>query len=304
MNDRDFTTAFTVDQTPEEVFAAINNVRGWWTGKPGVEGSTDTLGDEFTYRYEDVHYSKQKVTELIPGRKVVWLVLDANLGFTRDKAEWKGTKVTFEISRKGARTEVRFTHVGLVPEFECFDACSNAWGSYVMGSLWSLIANSKGATPREDTAVRPMNGHNFATAFTVDQAPEDVFAAIKNVRGWWSEEIEGSSDKVNGEFAYRYEDVHRCKIRVTELIPGKKVTWLVLDNYFNFTRDKSEWKGTEIIFEISEEGKTTELRFTHRGLVPEYECFDVCSNAWGSYIKGSLRSLIATGKGKPNQKNR
>lgn len=302
MSDRGFTTAFTVDQAPEEVFAAINNVRGWWTGKPGVEGSTDKVGDEFTYRYEDVHFSRQKVIELIPGRKVVWLVTDANLSFTRDKTEWKGTKVTFEISRKGARTEVRFTHVGLVPEFECFDACSNAWGSYVMSSLWGLIADGKGAPSRGGKADRPMNGHNFATAFTVDQSPEDVFAAVNNVRGWWSEEIEGRTDKLNSEFSYHYEDVHRSRIRVTELIPGRKIAWLVLDNYFNFTRDKSEWKGTEIAFEISKKGKKTELHFTHVGLVPEYECFDICSNAWGSYIRGSLRSLITTGKGKPNQK--
>jgi hypothetical protein len=80
------------------------------------------------------------------------------------------------------------------------------------------------------------------------------------------------------------------------------VVWLVLDNHFNFTEDKSEWKGTEITFEISKKGNQSEIRFTHLGLVPEYECFDICSNAWGSYLNGSLRSLIATGKGKPNQK--
>jgi hypothetical protein len=299
MSNRGYTTSFTVDQAPDEVFAAINNVRGWWTGKPGVEGKTDKLGDEFTYRYEDVHYSRQKVTELIPARKVAWLVTDANLNFTRDKGEWKGTKVIFEISRKGARTEVRFTHEGLVPEFECFNACSNAWGSYVMGSLWSLIANSKEPAPREDKA---MNSHDFSAAFTVDKAPEEVFAAINNVRGWWSEEIEGNTDKLNEEFAYHYKDVHRCRMRITESIPGKRVVWLVLDNYFNFTRDESEWKGTEIVFDVAAGGSKTELRFTHRGLVPEYECFDVCSNAWGSYIKGSLKSLITTGAGKPNKK--
>src|SRR5208283_2025593 len=73
MSHQNFTTTFTVDQTPEEAFAAINNVRGWWSGE--IEGSTEKLGDEFTYRYKDVHYSKQKITEVIPGKKVVWLVL-------------------------------------------------------------------------------------------------------------------------------------------------------------------------------------------------------------------------------------
>ena len=137
MNDENFTITFTVDQTPEEAFAAINNVRGWWSGE--IEGNTDRLGDEFTYRYDDVHRSKQKITELIPGRRVVWHVLEGYVNFTRDKTEWTSTDVTFDISRMGDKTQVRFTHVGLVPEYECFDSCSNAWGFYINRRLRSLI---------------------------------------------------------------------------------------------------------------------------------------------------------------------
>ena len=144
MTVQDFKTFFTVDQTPQEVFAAINKVRGWWSGKPGIEGSTDKLGDEFTYRYTPHHYSKQKVTEFIPGQKVVWLVVDAELNFVKDASEWKGTTITFDIAKKGDKTEIHFTHVGLVPDFECYSACSNAWNSIVNGSLRSLITTGKG----------------------------------------------------------------------------------------------------------------------------------------------------------------
>ena len=146
--------------------------------------------------------------------------------------------------------------------------------------------------------------NDFTSTFTVDQTPEQAFAAINNVRGWWSEEIEGPTDKLGAEFTYHYEDVHRCKMKITEFVPGKKVVWQVLDNNFNFTEDKTEWKGTKAIFEVSTKDGRTQLRFTHEGLVPEYECFNVCSNAWGSYINGSLRSLITTGKGQPNQKEK
>jgi hypothetical protein len=145
MKDQNFATAFTVDQTPEEAFAAVNNVRAWWSGK--IEGGTGELGDEFTYRYEPHHYSKQRITESIPGKKVVWLVLESRLNFVEDKNEWKGTTITFEIAKKGDKTEVHFTHAGLVPEVECYGACSNAWGSLINGSLRSLITKGVGEKP-------------------------------------------------------------------------------------------------------------------------------------------------------------
>ena len=141
---------------------------------------------------------------------------------------------------------------------------------------------------------------NYSTSFMVDQTPEAVFDAVNNVRAWWSEEIEGRTDEL-GMFKYHYQDIHRCTIQITELVPGKKVVWLVVDNFFNFVKDKSEWKDTKIVFEIARKGDESEVRFTHVGLVPAYECYEVCSDAWGTYINGSLRNLITTGEGQPNQ---
>ncbi len=149
MKGQNYTTSFAVDQTPEEAFAAINNVRGWWSGE--IEGSTNKLGDEWTYRYKDIHYSKQRITELVPGKKIAWLVLDSSLNFVEDKKEWNGTKITFGIAKKGSKTQVTFSHVGLVPEVECYDACSNAWGGYINSSLRNLITKGKGQpNPKEN----------------------------------------------------------------------------------------------------------------------------------------------------------
>ena len=142
MSDQSFASSFLVDQDPEEVFGAINNVRGWWSGD--IDGDTDKLGDEFTYRYEDVHYSKQRITKFVPNEKVVWLVLDSSLSFVKDKTEWNGTEISFDVSNKGDQTEVRFTHHGLVPEFECFDACSGAWSFYMKESLRNYISTGQG----------------------------------------------------------------------------------------------------------------------------------------------------------------
>ena len=142
------TLTITVDQTPEEAFAAINDVRGWWSGD--IEGGTGKLGDVWTYRYKDVHFSKQRITELVPGKRIVWLVLDSYLSFVKDKTEWNGTEIVFEIARKGGKTEVRFTHAGLVPAFECYGGCSGAWGFYIEDSLRKLIETGKGEpNPKE-----------------------------------------------------------------------------------------------------------------------------------------------------------
>jgi hypothetical protein len=150
MVSHNYSTAFTVDQSPEEAFDAINNVRAWWSGD--IEGRTDRVGEEWTYRYKDIHYSKQRITELVPGKKVVWLILDSHLDFVEDKTEWNGTKVTFDVSKKAGKTEVRFTHMGLVPEYECFNDCSNAWGSYINGSLRKLITKGKGQPNKKEEA--------------------------------------------------------------------------------------------------------------------------------------------------------
>jgi hypothetical protein len=147
-----------------------------------------------------------------------------------------------------------------------------------------------------------MRAKDYNTSFTVDQSPEEVFDAINNVRGWWSGEIDGRTDKLGAEFTYRYQDLHRSTQKITELARGKKVVWHVLDAKINFVKDKDEWNGTDIVFEIARKGDKTELRFTHVGLGPTIECYGKCAGAWGFYINESLRSLITTGRGDPNEK--
>jgi hypothetical protein len=295
-----YTTAFTVEQTPQEVFAAINNVRGWWS--QAVEGETDRLGAVFYYHYQDVHRCTFKITELVPGEKVVWHVLHNAFNFIQDKTEWTGTDVVFEIAPKGYQTEVRFTHVGLVPAYECYEVCANAWGSYISSSLRSLITTGAGQpNPIEEVVqqARQMREQNYTTSFTVDQSPQEVFAAVNNVRGWWSGDIEGETDRLGAEFRYRSGDLHDSTQKITEFVPGEKVVWHVVDSRINFVRDKTEWTGTDIIFEISRKNDRTELRFTHVGLAPAIECYDACSDAWGLYINRSLFTFITAGDAAP-----
>ena len=143
----DFTTSFLVDQSPKEIFNAITNVRGWWSGLHSEEiaGSANKLNDEFTFKAAGgAHYSKQKLVELIPDKKIVWLVTDSKLTFLKKEDEWTGTKISFEILQQGDKTQVRFTHLGLVPNFECYNGCSSTWPKYFENFQSSFVSSVNG----------------------------------------------------------------------------------------------------------------------------------------------------------------
>ena len=129
-----YTVTLLVDQTPNEAFEAIKNVRGWWSGlySEKIEGESDKPGDEFTILAGGgVHYTKQELVELLPDTKIVWLIADSKLTFVQDQTEWTGTKLQFEISKQGDKTKIVFTHIGLVPTFQCYDSCTPVWTQYM-----------------------------------------------------------------------------------------------------------------------------------------------------------------------------
>ncbi|RYZ54830.1 MAG: SRPBCC domain-containing protein [Sphingobacteriales bacterium] len=140
---QDFTTTIMVDQTPDEVYETILDVRSWWSGlyAETFTGSSEKIGDEFTFQAGGgAHHTKQRLTELEAGRKVVWLVTEANLSFTDKKDEWVGTKISFEIYPEAGRTRIVFTHLGLIPSFECYDSCAPAWTQYVQERLVAALS--------------------------------------------------------------------------------------------------------------------------------------------------------------------
>jgi len=303
MNSTDFTATLVIDQSPAEAFKAITNVRGWWS--EDIEGGTEKLNDEFSYHYKDIHACRIRLTEVIPNKKVVWHVLDNYFNFIEDKTEWKDTKVVFEISQADKKTQIRFTHVGLVPEYECFNICRDAWTSYINNSLRNLIETGKGKPKLKEGANPKVKGQHFHTNMTVHIPAHDAFECINNVTKWWTENLEGGTHKLNDEFTVRFGDVHYSKQKLVEFIPDKKVVWLITDSKLNFLKDKQEWNNTKICFELFSLGNQfTQVHFTHFGLVPEIECYDACSNAWSMYIQQSLHDLLTKGKGRPELKEK
>ncbi|MGE0931372.1 SRPBCC family protein [Peijinzhouia sedimentorum] len=146
MTSSDFTLTLLTDQSPNTVFQAINNVRAWWSGYYSEEfiGNTEELSDEFSFHAgEGLHFSKQKIVELTTNKKVVWLITESKLSFLEKTDEWTGTKVIFEISKEGDKTQLVFTHLGLTPQKECYNNCAPAWTQYLQNKLLQLINAEK-----------------------------------------------------------------------------------------------------------------------------------------------------------------
>ena len=300
MNNQSYSTSMTVDKSPKEVFNAINNVRGWWS--ENIEGDTDKAGSEWLYHYKDVHTCKIKVTELMPEKRIEWLVLENDFSFTQDKSEWRGNKMIFEIAEKGDKTQLTFTQVGLVPAYECYNVCNDAWTGFITKSLYDLIVAGKGGpTPKDKDGLfneelitkwklndhKPQDGYVFS--FESSKSPEAIFKVLLDVRAWWvglyNEQIEGSSNKLNEEFSFQAGGgMHYTKQKLVELEPNRKIVWLVTDSNLSFLQDPHEWTGTKIGFEVSQGWNKSKVTFFHQGLVRSIECYNQCTSAWAQYL--------------------
>lgn len=141
MTHDDFTQTLSLDATPEQVFDAILDVRAWWSGE--IDGDADRVGAEFVYRYPGMHRSTQRVTELVRGQRIVWHVVDAELTFVDDTDEWRGSDIVFELRRRDGATELRFTHVGLRSDRQCYASCSAGWTTLLGGNLRNRVATGR-----------------------------------------------------------------------------------------------------------------------------------------------------------------
>jgi len=144
MKKENYTAAIEVAQPPDHVFNCIKEVPKWWTRD--FHGSNDELNDEFIIEHPGEHYSKQKLVETIPGKKIVWLVIESTLPWLQnDKHEWTNTKMIFEISPegKGDKTLLHFTHEGLTPEKECYPRVSHGWDTVINWWLLDYITTGK-----------------------------------------------------------------------------------------------------------------------------------------------------------------
>ncbi len=134
MTNQNFQYSFTTSKKINEVFTHLMDPKNWWVGLFGetIEGKSNHINDEFSFTAGDgVHYSNQKLIELIPNKKIVWLVTESNLSFLKNTNEWAGTKICFDVEEESDKTKITFTHDGLIPKIECYGGCSGAWTQYL-----------------------------------------------------------------------------------------------------------------------------------------------------------------------------
>ncbi|MBF6159716.1 SRPBCC domain-containing protein [Nocardia cyriacigeorgica] len=157
------------------------------------------------------------------------------------------------------------------------------------------------------------NTEYLTATMTVDRTPEEVFAAVTDVRGWWNQNIIGNTAAVGDEFVFtddveyagetaktNKDGIRFSRFRISEVVPGERVVWHVVDSDLSFVADREEWTGTDVVFDITADRTGTTLHFTHEGLsAADSECFEECSRGWTFYITRSLPQLITTGTGLP-----
>ena len=268
-----YTVAIEVAKSPHDVFDHVIDLSKWWPEE--FEGKSIKLNTEFIFRSGDSHYSKNKVVEFVPNKKLVWLTTESIR--KTDKFDWTGTKMIFELTPKGGSTLLQFTYDGVVPENES-DRLVQVCDFVIKEKLYNLI-------------------ESFTATIEVTKSPQDVFNCIKEVPKWWSKDFEGSSAKLHDEFIIHHPGRHYSKQKLVEVIPDKKIVWLVTESTLPWLQeDKHEWTNTKMIFEITSKEDKTVLQFTHEGLVPEKECYAMCNQGWNKVIKEWLFNFITDGK--------
>ncbi len=287
-----YAATIEVAKSSQEVFNCITDVSKWWGGKD-FEGKSANLNDEFIIQHPGAHYSKQKLVEVIPGKKIVWLVTESTLNWLeKDKHEWENTKMIFEITAHGNKTVLHFTHEGLVPEKESYTKCEQGWNMVIKDWLFNFI------TVGELKILAYQNKtKNFNRNISVNIGASEAIKKISKVPEWWGVTFSGDSEKQNDRFVVKMGGDSFFNFTVAELIPDKKVVWIVTDCYMPWYADKKEWLNTKLIFEITENNDVTTLSFTHEGLTPDIDCYKACESGWTHWITRSLYSYFMIGKG-------
>ncbi|RZJ69814.1 SRPBCC domain-containing protein [Flavobacterium sp.] len=127
----------------------------------------------------------------------------------------------------------------------------------------------------------------------------EAIATTKGISDWWTKDTKGES-AVGKTVVTRFhtadgKEVGSMEFEIKALEPGKKVHW-------KFTSGPEEWLGTDVVFDLHEEGDYTIVLFQHLNWKEEVEFKAHCSMKWAIFML-SLKQLLQTGAGQPSPKD-
>ena len=135
--------------------------------------------------------------------------------------------------------------------------------------------------------------HRVGIKSSVDQV-YNALTSRDGLAAWWTNDAQGES-KVGGALKFRFSaggiDIGGFEMKVLELEPAKRVLWQVVDG-------PDEWIGTEVAWELKQEGEYSIVLFKHQGWKEPVEFMHHCSTKWATFLM-SLKSMVETGSGRP-----
>jgi hypothetical protein len=142
---------------------------------------------------------------------------------------------------------------------------------------------------------------DFSYSFIGNASAKETMEKISQVNLWWAKNFKGNAEKLNDEFSVYFGKPGDTFVdfKISEVIPDKKIAWLVTDCNLHWINDKKEWKNTEVTWTLIEKNGKTQVDFVHKGLTTESECYDSCEPGWTHHIKDSLVKFINEGEGFP-----
>jgi hypothetical protein len=144
-----------------------------------------------------------------------------------------------------------------------------------------------------------MKTTDYKTSSQVNKPASEVFKALtEEIALWWSTIYSGNAKKAGDSFRVEFNKTF-MEFTVEEA-SANKIVWLCTDIYNDIphAKNKTEWIGTKIVWEMEPATSGSKVTLTHEGLTPELECYEICNNGWNYYF-GSLIALVNTGMAVP-----
>lgn len=145
---------------------------------------------------------------------------------------------------------------------------------------------------------------HYRQSLVLEADSVSVYAALATPRGlcgWWTQDCDVATE-VGGTIQFRFGHSYKTMC-IERLEPGREVRWLCTGAHIAIDQlaHKDEWVGSQLVFRLTpDEEERTRVDFEHVGLVPTFQCYDLCSNGWRHYLN-SLKLFVETGRGTPHE---